>query len=79
MSSGKYSYKCEINNFNDILLNNIILIPNDNKNENNMTNFQINTNVEINSAYNNIKGSYETGEKYFLIYYLFLHLKINVI
>ena len=65
MSSGKYSYKCEINNFNDILLNNIILIPNDNKNENNMTNFQINTNVEINSAYNNIKGSYETGEKIF--------------
>ena len=65
LSLGKYSFKCEINNLNNILLNYISLIPNDNNDKNNITNFQINTNVEINSAYNNIKGSYDIGEKIF--------------
>ena len=65
MSLGKYSFKCEINNFNNILLNYISLIPNENNDKNNITNFQINSNVEINSAYNNIKGPYNIGEKIF--------------
>ena len=61
----KYSYKCEINDFNNILLNYITLIKEDNKENRNITNIPINTNVEINSAYNNIKGSYDIGSKIF--------------
>ena len=61
----KYSYKCEINDFNNILLNYINLIKEDNKENRNITNIPINTNVEINSAYNNIKGSYDIGSKIF--------------
>ena len=61
----KYSYKCEINDFNNILLNYITLITEDNKNNRNITNIPINSNVEINSAYNNIKGSYDIGSKIF--------------
>ena len=61
MKSGKYSYKCEINNDNKILLNYITLI-----NEgNNITNIQINYNTEINIAYNGIKGPFYIGEKIF--------------
>ena len=65
MSPKKYSYKCEINDFNNILLNYITLITEDNKNNRNITNIPINSNVEINSAYNNIKGSYDIGSKIF--------------
>ena len=65
MSHKKYSYKCEINDFNNILLNYITLIKEDNKENINITNIPINTNVEINSAYNNIKGSYDIGSKIF--------------
>ena len=65
MSHKKYSYKCEINDFNNILLNYITLIKEDNKENRNITNIPINTNVEINSAYNNIKGSYDIGSKIF--------------
>ena len=67
MSPKKYSYKCEINNYNEILLNFISLSSNDNNDndKNNITNIEINSNVEINSAYNNIKGSYDLGEKIF--------------
>lgn len=65
MSSKKYSYKCEINDFNNILLNYITLITEDNKDNRNITNIPINSNVEINSAYNNIKGSYDIGSKIF--------------
>ena len=61
----KYSYKCEINDFNNILLNYITLITEDNKDNRNISNIAINTNVEINSAYNNIKGSYDIGSKIF--------------
>ena len=65
MSPKKYSYKCEINDFNNILLNYITLITEDNKDNRNISNIAINTNVEINSAYNNIKGSYDIGSKIF--------------
>ena len=65
MSPKKYSYKCEINDFNNILLNYITLITEDNKDNRNITNIPINSNVEINSAYNNIKGSYDIGSKIF--------------
>ena len=65
MSSKKYSYKCEINDYNEISLNYITLSLNDNNDKNNITNVEINKNVEINSAYNNIKGSYDIGEKIF--------------
>jgi hypothetical protein len=65
MSKGKYSYKCEINNSNNILLNYITILPNDDKNKENMTNIQINSDTEINSAYNGIKGPYNIGEKIF--------------
>ena len=65
MSKGKYSYKCEINNFNNILLNYITIIQDDNKNKENMTNILINSDTEINSAYNGIKGPYNIGEKIF--------------
>ena len=65
MSPKKYSYKCEINDFNNILLNFITLITEDNKDNRNISNIAINTNVEINSAYNNIKGSYDIGSKIF--------------
>ena len=65
MSSKKYSYKCEINDNNKILLNYITLTADDSNDKNNMTNIKINANVEINSAYTNIKGSYDMGEKIF--------------
>jgi hypothetical protein len=65
MSKGKYSYKCEINNFNNILLNYITIIQDDDKNKENMTNILINSDTEINSAYNGIKGPYNIGEKIF--------------
>ena len=65
MSPKKYSYKCEINDFNNILLNYITLITEDNKDNRSISNIAINTNVEINSAYNNIKGSYDIGSKIF--------------
>lgn len=61
----KYRYKCELNNINNIAFNYISLIPDSNKDSNNITNIQINSNAEINSAYNNIKGSYDVGEKIF--------------
>ena len=62
MSKGKYSYKCEINNNNNILLNYITISENEN---NNKTDIQINSDTEINSAYNGIKGPYDIGEKIF--------------
>ena len=62
MSNSKYEYKCEINNSNNIILNYISVISN---NDNNMTNIQINSDAEINMAYNGIKGPYEVGEKIF--------------
>ena len=64
MSNGKYSYKCEINNKNNILLNYITITENENNN-NNKTDIQINSDTEINTAYNGIKGPYDIGEKIF--------------
>ena len=65
MPIGKYSYKCEINNNNNILLNYITITKNDNNDNNNSTDIQINSETEINSAYNGIKGPYDIGEKIF--------------
>ena len=69
MSKGKYLYKCEINNDNNILLNYITIIPNEDNN--NMTNIKINSDAEINSAYNGIKGPYDIGEKIFNLFLSF--------